>query len=170
MIDELRGVLIIQKLNNQLSAIFNRSEIVKKCKIANAKISKDELKLLNKLGGAEKIEMNINRRVTLSNKSIGSTFSRSQSSGKLYQKRLNEIGVLRSRQKITILRNSFHPEMIRYASNKFFCTKNGELARQDSNTIWSPFMKSYNTMLKNSCVEEVKNIFQKREYPALSSS
>lgn len=154
MIDELRGVLLVQRLNNQLVSIHNKNTIVKKMQIANAVISKKELKFLKKNGGGEKVESSINNRVTLSNKAIGATFNRSQSSGKLYQKRLNEMGILRSKAKITILMLSFHSEMLRYApSGKFFCTKNGELARQDTNTIWSPHMKSYRSLVDSNPIE-----------------
>lgn len=153
MIDELRGVLLVQRLNNQLVSIHNKNTIVKKLQIANAVISKKEIKFLKENGGSKKLESSINNRVTLSNKSIGETFNRSQSSGKLYQKRLNQMGILKSKAKITIIMFNFHSEMLRYAPSKFFCTKNMELARQDSNTIWSPYMKSYRGLLDSNPIE-----------------
>lgn len=148
MIDELRGVLIVRVLDNQLESVFKKSAIVHKCKIANAKVSKKEIKFLEKNGGSAKIEKATNRRMTLSNRAIGKLFMRSQSTGKLYQKRLNQMGILKSRQKIDIVQDVCNSKMLENAPKGYFRTKNNELARQHSNTIWSPYMKSYEDMLK----------------------
>jgi hypothetical protein len=148
MIDELRGVLIVRVLDNQIESAFKKSAIVNKCKIANAKVSKKEYKFLEKNGGSAKIEKTRNKRMTLSNRAIGKLFKRSQSTGKLYQKRLNQMGILKSRQKIDILSEVCNSDMLRNAPNGCFRTINNQLARQRSNTIWSPYMKSYDNMLK----------------------
>lgn len=148
MLDELRSVILIQNLNNQKTRISKGSEIVKKCKAPALKLSKKELKYLTKHGGEKQLEKSINRRVTLSNKKFGSLFKRSQYSGILYQKRLNQMGVIKSSQKIEIISDKFHPEMMRYALKGFFRTKNNEFAKQLSNTIWSPYMVSYDELLE----------------------
>lgn len=153
MLDELRGTMIIQNLDSQILRIYKSSEIVKKCKIANSKISKKELQFISKNGGVDKTEKNINRRITLSNKSIGRLFSRSQSTGKIYQKRLNESSLIRSRAKIVIVDEVYNHNMAHFMPSCFFRTSNNQLALQLSNTIWSPYMKSYTDLLKGSCIE-----------------
>jgi len=156
MIDELRGVVAVRCLDNQIIRIFKNSEIVKKCKIADAVIFPKEIKALRKAGGSQQMEKNINRRITLSNKGFGKLFNRSQSSGKLYQRRLNTLGVIKSKEKVIIINDKFHSEMLRDRHRSFFRTKNNELAQQLSNTIWSPYMKSYNFLLENESTIDYK--------------
>lgn len=149
MIDELRGVVVVRCLDSQIERIFKNSEIVKKCGIADCPVFKKEMKALIKAGGSQQMEKNINRRITLSNKGFGKLFNRSQASGKLYQRRLNRLGVIRSKEKIVIINDKFHSEMLRDRHRSFFRTKNNELAQQLSNTIWSPYMISYDYLLEN---------------------
>jgi DNA-binding transcriptional ArsR family regulator len=149
MIDQFRSVIIIQKLNNQIRGIAKRSVIVKNCKIENAVLSKAQLKCLIKSGGSKQIEKTLNHRVTLSNRTIGLTFNRSQSSGKLYQKRMNYFGYIRSSASIKIVLENFSGKqwLSDYPIRGVFVTKNNELARQNSNTIGSPFTVSYQDIL-----------------------
>lgn len=162
MIDELRGVLLIQKLNNQISGVFKRSELVKKCKISTAAITKKEMKFLNKNDGSSSVERNLNRKISLSNDSIGRIFNRSQSTGHLYQKRLNELGVIRSRQDIKIIKQEFSHKMTPYLTKGTFITKNGQLATQSSNIIWSPFMKTYKELLDANPLKTLGDLKKER--------
>lgn len=166
MLDELRSVIVIQNLNNQLTRISKASEIVKKCKTSFLKLSKKEIKFLNKNGGEKQLEKGINRRVTLSNKKIGSLLNRSKYSGRLYQKRLNQMGIIKSKESIKIVSDVFHPEMMRYALKGYFKTKNNEFARQLSNTIWSPYMISYNDLLKKHNIDysKLSNVLTNNTY------
>jgi len=146
MLDELRGVIIIQNINNQKKAIVKSSEIVKKCHSKTAKISKKEIKFLSKNGGSQNVEKNINTRVSLSNKSIGKLLNRSQGSGKLYQKRLNNLGVISSKAKIEVTKVRLSNKMFFELKKGQFVNKEGFLATQSSNTLYSPFSLSFITI------------------------
>jgi hypothetical protein len=159
MLDELRSIIVIQNLNNQKTRIYKSTEIVKKCQTKALKLSKKELKFLCKNGGEKQLEKKINKRVTLSNKKFGSLFKRSEYSGRLYQKRLNKMGIIKSKEKVQIISEVFHPEMMKCALRGHFRTKNNEFAKQLSNTIWSPYMISYNELVEKNNISNkiIKN-------------
>lgn len=169
MILELRGVIIVGNLDNQKIHTITRFEIVKKCKSENALLSTKEKKILRKEGGSSQIEKNINGRITLSNKRIGNIFRRSQSTGKRIQRGLNHLGIIRSNEFIEILNDKFHPEMLRYKNRGYFRTKNNELAKQHSNTIYSIYSISINDLYNKiekksqaiSSSSKIKQLFKK---------
>lgn len=137
MLDELRGVILIQNLNNQKKAIARSSAIVKKCNRPDSIVSKREYKYIAKKGGLEVIEKNINKNVSLSNKNIGSLFNRSQSTGKLYQKRLNKQGVIHSKANIKVLLVGVVPKMCIELKKGQYINRDNNLVQQSSNLIFS---------------------------------
>ena len=148
MVDQLRGVIIIQNLNNQKKAIVTRSAIVNKCKSETAIISKQEYKFLKKNGGQEQVEKNINSTITLSNKKFGFIFNRSSSSGKTYQKRLNSLGIIKSKARFNVIIDKVSPKMdLDFKVGRFVSTKN-QFVEQLSNEILSSLSMPISTIKK----------------------
>ena len=137
MLDELRGVILIQNLNCQKKAIARSSAIVKKCNRPDSIVSKREYKYITKKGGLEVLEKNINNNVSLSNKSIGVLFNRSQSTGKLYQKRLNKQGVISSKANIKVLLVGVVSKMCIDLKKGQYVNRDNNLIQQSSNLIFS---------------------------------
>jgi hypothetical protein len=165
MVDALRGVIIIQNLNNQRKKILKSSEIVKLCKTPNAKISKGQMKFVKKKGGLETLEKNLNPKTTLSNKSIGRLLFRSQSSGKLYQKRLNRLGQISSKIDFQVIAKGFIREMLLDLPSKYLINRKGELVLQNSNFISSKYMLSIEQIRATTCFKAEK-VAEKKESQA----
>lgn len=92
----LRYALLKRRLNFQIKEVKKKTEIVKIAKQVHGKITKKMMKKLLSHGGVYKFEKSIKSRITLSNKKIGAYFERSKSTGARYQKRMNQMGLIRS--------------------------------------------------------------------------
>lgn len=92
----LKNILINKSLLGQKKHISKKTEIVTNAKKVNGKISKGDYKLLQKAGGLQQFELSIDRRVTLSNKTIGKIFNQSKREGSRLQVEMNRMGLLQS--------------------------------------------------------------------------
>jgi hypothetical protein len=91
-----RGVLLHNNIARQLKEVVSKTKIVNNCK-NNLRITKKELKKIQKSGGEKEVlsERFLNKRLTLSNRTIGIKVFRSVSSVKRYTKNMVKLGIFK---------------------------------------------------------------------------
>lgn len=92
----LRGILLNKHIFIQEKARDNKKEIVQKASSLYGKMTRKQIRFIRKSGGVAKLEVSINERTTLSNKTIGAIFSLSKRSGSRIQSEMNQMGLIKS--------------------------------------------------------------------------
>jgi hypothetical protein len=135
---QFRFVLIYNNLKKQKSRIDKKTSLVKKVSKSNEIITKKENKVIMKSGGVKAFEKSIMNRVTLSNKKLGKILFRSQATGKLYQKAMNDAKLITSKAYFDVICN-LDSKLLSEAKKQSECyyliVDNGVLKKRSSNTI-----------------------------------
>jgi hypothetical protein len=138
---EFRNAIYRNSYDKQRKAIQKKSNIVKIASQANGRLSKPQLKFIQKSGGMEKMLKNIekdNNCITLSNRGFGRKVHRSRTTGYRLQRKLRELGYIRSySRRIVVKTNASIYEFVElYANGGYVYNKDTrEITRQLSNEI-----------------------------------
>lgn len=137
---EFRYAVLRNNTDKQDKAIKKKSQLVNIAKY-NGRFSKSQLKYIQKQGGMEKMLKNIekdNNCITLSNRGFGRKVHRSRTTGYRLQRKLRELGYIRSySRRIVVKTNSCIEEFIElYANGGFVYDREKRIiTRQLSNEI-----------------------------------
>ena len=137
---EFQKALIHRNIKNQEKQIKIKQSIVNHCNRPHGKLSKRDIRLLNKSGGEKKLANAIQSVTTLANKTIGKMFSRSQNTGQRIQKSLREAGLIKTKARFELFKAIATPFEAAYLNSNFesgyiFNYANGSVYRRLSNVI-----------------------------------
>ena len=122
-------------------SIQKKSNIVKIANQANGRLSKSQLKFIQKSGGMDKLLKSIekdNNCITLSNKGFGKKVHRSQSTGYRLQRTLRNMGYIKSYSRWVVVKtnSSIYEYIELYRNGGYVYNKDTrEITRQLSNQI-----------------------------------
>lgn len=138
---EFRNAIIRNNTDKQRKAIQKKSNIVKIASQSDGRLSKSQLKFIQKSGGMEKMLKNLekdNNCITLSNRGFGRKVHRSQSTGYRLQRTLRMMGYIKSySRRVVVKTNSSIYEYVElYRNGGYVYNKDTrEITRQLSNEI-----------------------------------
>lgn len=138
---EFRNAVLRNNYGKQQKAIQKKSNIVKIANQANGRLSKSQLKFIQKSGGMDKLLKSIekdNNCITLSNKGFGKKVHRSQSTGYRLQRTLRNMGYLKSYSRWVVVKtnSSIYEYIELYRNGGYVYNKDTrEITRQLSNQI-----------------------------------
>lgn len=137
---QFQKALIHRNIKNQEKQIKIKQSIVNHCNRPHGKLSKRDIRLLNKSGGEKKLANAIQSVTTLANKTIGKMFSRSQNTGQRIQKKLREAGLIKTKARFELFKAIATPFEAAYLNSNFesghiFNYANGSVYRRLSNVI-----------------------------------
>lgn len=138
---EFRYAVLRNSYDKQRKAIQKKSNIVKIASQSNGRLSKSQLKFIQKSGGLEKMLKNIekdNDCITLSNRGFGRKVHRSRTTGYRLQRKLREVGYIRSySRRVVVKTNASIYEFVElYANGGFVYDREKRIiTRQLSNEI-----------------------------------
>jgi hypothetical protein len=135
---QFRYTIIYHNLDIQKNKIILKTDLVKKARTLNLPLFKKEYQKITKLGGIDRFEKSILNRVTLSNKKIGLILSRSQSSGKIYQRDMKKQRLVESKCFYEILGKLDYKclnEAKKQSECYYLIVDNGILKRRSSNNL-----------------------------------
>ena len=137
---QFQKALIHRNIKNQEKQIKIKQSIVNHCNRPHGKLSKRDIRLLNKSGGEKKLANAIQSVTTLANKTIGKMFSRSQNTGRRIQKSLREAGLIKTKARFELFKAIATPFEAAYLNSNFesghiFNYANGSVYRRLSNVI-----------------------------------
>ena len=137
---QFQKALIHRNIKNQEKQIKIKQSIVNHCNRPHGKLSKRDIRLLNKSGGIKKLANAIQSVTTLANKTIGKMFIRSQNTGQRIQKALREAGLIKTKARFELFKAIATPFEAAYLNSNFesgyiFNYSNGSVYRRLSNVI-----------------------------------
>ena len=143
---EFQKALIHRNIKNQEKQIKIKRGLVNHCNRPHGKVSKRDIRLLNKSGGVKKLANSIQSVTTLANKTIGKMFvksngqGRSQNTGQRIQKSLREAGLIKTKARFELFKAIATPFEAAYLNSNFetghiFNYANGSAYRRLSNVI-----------------------------------
>mgnify|MGYP003441270793 CR=1 FL=1 len=137
---QFQKALIHRNIKNQEKQIKIKRGLVNHCNRPHGKVSKRDIRLLNKSGGVKKLANSIQSVTTLANKTIGKMFSRSQNTGHRIQKKLREAGLIKTKARFELFKAIATPFEAAYLNSNFesgyiFNYANGSVYRRLSNVI-----------------------------------
>ena len=109
---QLRKVILHRNIKNQETQIKQKKEILQKCGRSSGQISKSEMRKVNRTGGISKLENSLQSVTTLSNKSIGELFTKSNGlqlsriSGHRIQKKLRQSKLIKTKTRLELIKTN----------------------------------------------------------------
>ncbi len=137
---QFRNVLVRRNIKNQEKQIKRKERIVNNCNRPHGKLTKSDLKLINKAGGMDKIESKLQSVTTLANKSIGKLFYRSQRTGQRIQSAMRNSGLIKTKPRFELFKTTATKFEAMYLNSNFkggfiFNVNNACVYRRLSNAI-----------------------------------
>lgn len=133
----IREAIIRFNLDKQKAQIRNKNTIVNKIE-SGSRLTKHELKLVQKAGGTDKFARSIISYTTLSNKGFGKLFHLSKSSGIKIQKDLRDRKLIKSKTKLKLVGKVHQMDYALNYQSYVYNYTTGQLFRQQSNEITTP--------------------------------